>query len=193
MKFKVLSKEDGLMVKELILSKIRTEGADAVVNVYEVNVAADCGIGDYEPKFTDYERYWCVKDLLHGKIRIRHTRDGWFMYLPEPNEPEFDTEPCEEKSEDDVFLEKLYERCVDLLEAMSYKNDGRRKCMVWRKSKKKGVLVEEFPCWFHCWSGNRITKDDGSTVDQLLAVCEFQDGHVERVNFDHIRFVEEWD
>ena len=95
-----------------------------------------------------------------------------------------------EEEKDKAFLDYMFENMKEIL---ANNRDGRRKCMIWKKSRKKDVVAEEWPCWFHCWSSNRIVKNDGTVVDQLLAVCEHQDGHIERINYDHIRFVEEWD
>ena len=41
---------------------------------------------------------------------------------------------------------------------------------------------------FHDWTTNRVVKEDGTIVDQLLAIVEFPDGHVERVDHKNILF-----
>lgn len=202
-KLKMNSRTEAYSVKDLIKEYIETFDFITVREV--LNLTNFDGSLTETFEGDDDKRGWRWSDLTGNNMMVRTLKDGTtWLYLCDPTLEvkkagggyildELTDKSDSEKSPDDIFLDKLYEMCADLLEVMSRKNDGRRKCMVWRKSKKKGVLVEEFPCWFHCWSGNRVTKDDGSTVDQLLAVCEFQDGHVERINFDHIRFVDEWD
>ncbi len=193
MKFKVKSKEDGYNVKRAIFDLERECQYLTLYFVKDQTV-------EHIPVPDDLDYVWDIHKLRESrKARVRYSKKegAWYLYLPEPEyrvrNLRVSTSPEPVKSEDDIFLEKLYEMCIDVLEMMAAKNDGRRKCMIWKKSRKKDVEVEEWPCWFHCWSSNRIVKDDGAVVDKLLAVCEFQDGHVERINFDHIRFVEEWE
>lgn len=140
---------------------------------------------------------WRWSDLKGNKLHIRTLKDGTtWLYITEPtlniHVPEDDVVD-KEKEELDYFMKALWELGVDLLELISVKNDGRRKCVVHKKSYKKNVEIEEYPCWFHCWFANRIVKPSGENVDDLLGVCEFPDGHVERIRFDHIRFVDEWE
>lgn len=70
---------------------------------------------------------------------------------------------------------------------------GRRKCIVRRKKTKD--LVKEEPAYFDMKSGwyHREFKDNyGDTHIQTLGMCEFMDGHVERVDYKSIIF-EEWE
>lgn len=149
----------------------------------------------------DDKRGWRWSDLKGNNIMVRTLKDGTtWLYLCDPplkiNKyiPDELCDGCkaEEKDPDDIFLDKLYELIVDVLAMQAATFDGRRKVMVHRASKKKNVIAEEYPCWFHCWTANQIVKDNGTMVSDLLAVCEFQDGHIERVKFDHVIFVNEW-
>lgn len=197
MKFKMDDRADAEKCKETI-----RETADFFDYVTLADVKMICHqINDVEEE--DHDVGWRLQDLVGNHCFIRHVKDGWHLYICDPTigitklaKPEQEASP---EIEDDMFLNKLYDMCVDIM-AMSYANrDGRRKVMVHRASKKKGVTVEEYPCWFHCWTTNQFTKkpkqegDSPEIITDLLAVCEFQDGHVERIKFDHVRFVEEWE
>lgn len=128
-----------------------------------------------------------IHKLTAGKTAFESTAGPEInVKMTDPKELRKETLNMEDRAYADYLIKGL-------TDAMSYLRDGRRKCMVWKKSNKKDVEIEGYPCWFHCWFTNRIVKNDGTVVDQLLAVCEYQDGHVERIKFDHIRFVEEWD
>lgn len=166
---------------------------------------------DIEPE--DEERGWRWSDLRSGSgMRVAmvdsddKTQQYPYLYIctptitihkltagPEINVEMTDPEELRQESlnmEDRAYADYLIKGLTD---AMSYLRDGRRKCMVWKKSRKKDVEIEEWPCW--CWGmmPNRIVKSNGDIIDQTLFICEFQDGHIDRVNYDHIRFVEEWD
>lgn len=205
LKYRVASYEAGKKLKEAI--KRRADENDFITLKEVDNILCPSA-----PSDPDGEKVgWRWSDLKGMNLYIRMCHFGEavsqpYLYICEPTidvrkitaGSEINvkmTDPKELRKEalnmeDRAFADYLIKSLTD---AMSYLRDGRRKCMVWRKSKKKDVIAEEYPCWFHCWSSNRIVKYDGKVVDQLLAVCEHQDGHVERIKFDHIRFVEEWD
>lgn len=214
LKYRVASYEAGKKLKEAI--KRRADENDFITLKEVDNVLCPSA-----PSDPDAEKVgWRWSDLKGMNLYVRMCRFGEavaqpYLYICTPTitihkltegktafesiaGPEINvkmTDPKELRKEalnmeDRAFADYLI-KC--LTDEMSYLRDGRRKCMVWKKSRKKDVVAEEWPCWFHCWSSNRIVKDNGTVVDQLLAVCEHQDGHIERINYDHIRFVEEWD
>lgn len=137
----------------------------------------------------DEKEGWRWSDLKGNNLMVRTLKDeSVWLYICDPTIP-----ISREAVSNDSFEIDILTLLTCLINSVQEMKDGRRKCMIWKKSRKKDVVAEEWPCWFHCWSSNRIVKGDGTVIDQLLAVCEHQDGHVERINYDHIRFVEEWD
>ena len=219
LKYAMIDRELAYDVKKEIISIARDDGFISWAKVEDIccpfygrvcNDAEKTNIG------------WKWSDLSGNNIFVRSVKNkdngsNTFLYISEPNFkitdlPEYNTtwassDPIAELAPEGYFvLADAVNQIIDVIDKrnteiarseiellVSILKDGRRKCMVHKKSRKKNVLVEEWPCYFHCWFNNRIVKDDGTVVDQLLAVCEFQDGHIERINFDHIRFVEEWE
>lgn len=204
LKYRVASYEAGHKLKEAI--KRRAYKND-FITLKEVNNVL-CPSVPSDPN--EEKMGWRWSDLKGMNLYVRMCRFGEavaqpYLYICEPTidvhkitaGPEINvemTDPEELKQgalnmEDKAFVDYLLK---SLMDAMSYV-DNKRKCMVWKKSRKKDVVAEEWPCWCFGWMPNRIVKSNGDTIDQTLFICEFQDGHVERINFDHIRFVEEWD
>lgn len=199
MRFSVYDKKAGVKIKKKIINVLNDKSPDGGF-ITVADVKKFCG--GLAISNDDYYFGWEKEVYLLRKIRVRETKNGWYLYLPDPKYLVVNVEPSgefmdENKNQDDDGDESyefdILTILTCLINSLKEINEGRRKCMVWKKSRKKDVVAEEWPCWFHCWSSNRIVKDDGKVVDQLLAVCEYQDGHVERINYDHIRFVEEWD
>ena len=187
MKFKVKSKEDGYNVKRAIFDLERECQYLTLYFVKDQTV-------EHIPIPDDLDYVWDIHKLRESKkARVRYSKKegAWYLYLPEPEYRPENIYPRESMDADDIFLDKLFDMCKKVLtmrEMMS-----RRKCMVWRKSNKKGVLVDEFPCWCTDKMINPVVKDGVHIANDLLYICEFQDGHIERVRYNHIRFVEEWE
>lgn len=176
----------------------------------------------------DRQIVWDEDSKLDKKIRSRECKDGWYLYLPEPNaklwvdkkdnenfkavaniEPNIDV--C-------VFETEIFEKLVKALENnrlsietladriierwMHYEADvytgfeklgdvvgGHygyfyRPCIV--KAKKSGRKEErqDRNAKFHRWA------DLSKGVQQVVAIVEFSDGHVEQVQPDRVVFEE---
>lgn len=225
LKYRVASYEAGKKLKEAI--KRRADENDFITLKEVDNVLCPSAPSDPDAEKVG----WRWSDLKGMNLYVRMCRFGEavaqpYLYICEPTidvhkiteGPEINMELIDsdnkgifemnpdgirieipsEEAKDKAFLDYMFENMKEIL---ANNRDGRRKCIIWKKSRKKDVVAdgvielrrEEWPCWFHCWASNRIVKEDGTVVDQLLAVCEYQDGHVERISFDHIRFVEEWE
>ena len=186
MKFKMPSKEEAYRIKNVI-----REEAEMFDFVTVEDVKRHCAPISQLAEIEDDDKTsgWRYADLVGNHFFVRKTKDGWFLFICDPRLNvrvlKTDEEPSGPLIDDETmaFLDRLTELAIGILE---YGKDGRRKCVVIRAKKT-------IPAWFHCWASNRIVKEDGTVIDQLLAVCEYSDGHVERINFDHIRFVEEWE
>ena len=199
LKWRMESREHAYQIKNMIKETVD------ILDFISVAEAKKIAFVNPEIEDDDTKWGWRWSDLKGMNIYVRTLRgDGSYLYICDPTIPVTIKEitnaeesiPEELNKQDKVYADYFVKVITD---AMLYIRDGRRKCMVWKKSKKKDVIVEEWPCWFHCWTNNRILKEakaEGEKdryIDQLLAVCEFQDGHIERIKHDHIRFVEEWD
>ena len=140
---------------------------------------------------------WRWSDLRGLNIFVKQVRKTWYLYLCEPTLiiTPLETSVCSEAVEEPPtmpiskenfefanYLAALFEDIIP---------DFRLKAMVHHK--EKGKIIER-PCYFHEWTHNVVKKEDGSEIYQDLALCQFlDDGHIERISFDHIRFVEEWE
>lgn len=205
LKFKMKSEENARHVKDILQSM-----ADTLDYITLKEVFDECGMPDTSnseidlTKDVDYRSMgWRWSDLRGQNCKVGKAKRTWYLYLCDPPLKVNSLKPDERVEQSiDKGNEAENEETPDfdiltllacLINSVQEMKDGRRKCMIWKKSRKKDVAFEEWPCWFHCWASNHIVRDDGIVIDQLLAVCEHQDGHVERINYDHIRFVEEWD
>ena len=191
MKFYVGDKMSGMYIKGQIVKEYRDNG-----NIISLNKVQH--ILHEKEEGSDF--VWNVESKLDKKIRLRECKDGWYLYLPEPNvkieikqKPlvgdvcVFETEVFEELIDEFVKLRaSLNNNFVNLEHALCC-NSGwmRRSCIV--KAKKSGRKEErqDRNAKFHRW------VDLSKGVQQVLALVEFEDGHVEQVQPDRIIFKEE--
>lgn len=184
---------------------------------------------------SDHDFGWGKVVALERKIRVRETKKGWFLYLPEPSKMTWDGENMHTKGSNTVdqvevdengftikhsnptekFIELLKEndkktddyaekeieaingvtRALGLMNVvirtrleklmnMIGANNGYfyRPCVV--KAKKSGLKEErqDRQAWFHRWA------DLSKGVQQVVAIVEFDDGHVEQVRPDRVVF-----
>ena len=235
MKFEVISKQTGTYYKNLILKKFRENGD--YITLWEVkNVLCNDA--------TDEDKLVGWRSDIREKMRVRETKSGWFLYLPETNssltwneekininpetyeKPELSSEveqvtvdengftikysnPTEKfieiyeesNKKADTYIEKeieainevtralvhmnfdIYTR-IDKLVDITGANSGHfyRPCIV--KAKKSGLKEErqDRKAYFHRWA--ELTTG----VQQVVAIVEFDDGHVEQVRPDRIIF-----
>ena len=83
MKFKVISKQTGTYYKNLILKKFRENGD--YISLWEVKNVL-CYDATDEDKLVGWRSDICEK------MRVRETKSGWFLYLPEPSRMTWDVE-----------------------------------------------------------------------------------------------------
>ena len=141
---------------------------------------------------------WDIDSDIGKKMRVRECKDGWYLYLPEPNavirigedkdvdRPSLIGDVC-------VFETEIFEELVKtidegffgLMQALVC-NSGRlyRPCIV--KAKKSGRKEErqDRKAKFHRWA------DLSKGVQQVVAIVEFEDGHIEQVQPDRVIFKE---
>lgn len=226
MKFEVTSKQTGTYYKNLILKKFRENGD--YISLWEVKNVL-CNDATDEDKLVGWHSDICEK------MRVRETKKGWFLYLPEPSrmtwdeenintngptvdQVEVDENGCftikysnptekfieiyeENNKKNDTYIEKeieaingitralvhmnfdIYTRLEKLMDMIGA-NSGYfyRPCTV--KAKKSGLKEErqDRQAWFHRWA------DLTTGVQQVVAIVEFDDGHVEQVRPDRIIF-----
>lgn len=199
MKFYVGDKMSGMYIKGQIVKEYRDNG-----NIISLNKVQHI----LREKEEGSDFVWNVESKLDKKIRLRECKDGWYLYLPEPNvkivinqKPlvgdvcVFETEIFEKlvKAIDDGFTKLLEgeQRTTD--QTLEYLYNSiipsfffcTRPCIV--KAKKSGRKEErqDRNAKFHRW------VDLSKGVQQVLALVEFEDGHVEQVQPDRIIFVKE--
>lgn len=179
MKFKVDSKEHGNRVKKEILF-LEKEMA-------HITVACVKDILSEPIKDIDRDYSWEIKGLrLQRKLRVRETSTGWYLYFPEPeyipygdgSDPVSFRKIENEEPEDIDWIRYIVDQFFIL-------RDTRRPVEVIHKKDRK---IEKRYGMFHDWTTNRVVKEDGTIVDQLLAIVEFPDGHVERIDHKNILF-----
>lgn len=207
MKFYVGDKFNGIYIKGQIVKEYRDNG-----NIISLNKVQHI----LREKEEGSDFVWNAESKLDKKIRLRECKDGWYLYLPEPNvkikinqEPligdvcVFETEVFEEliKAIDNTRLsmdgmaDRIIERWMHY-EADVYTGFEKlgeiigghygyfyRPCIV--KAKKSGRKEErqDRNAKFHRWA------DLSKGVQQVLALVEFEDGHVEQVQPDRIIFM----
>lgn len=196
MKFYVGDKMSGMYIKGQIVKEYRDSG-----NIISLNKVRHI----LREKEEGSDFVWDAESKLDKKIRLRECKDGWYLYLPEPTvaikikkEPligdicVFETEAFEE-------LIKVIEEGFELLKRteihIATQNEEflynqlipsfffcTRPCIV--KAKKSGRKEErqDRNAKFHRWA------DLSKGVQQVVALVEFEDGHVEQVQPDRIIF-----
>lgn len=207
MKFYVGDKFSGMYIKGQIVGEYRDNG-----NIISLNKVQHI----LREKEEGSDLVWNAESKLDKKIRLRECKDGWYLYLPEPNvkieinqqKPligdvcVFETEVFEElvKAIDNIKLsmDGMVDRIIERW--MYYEGDvftgfeklgevigGHygyfyRPCIV--KAKKSGRKEErqDRKAKFHRWA------DLSKGVQQVVALVEFEDGHVEQVQPDRVIF-----
>lgn len=145
---------------------------------------------------SDHDFGWGKGVALERKIRVRETKKGWFLYLPEPSKMTWDEEKMNINPEtyekpvigDITVIETdALEQLIKELEGIKVVLAGNcgyvhRPCTV--KAKKSGLKEErqDRKAWFHRWA------DLSKGVQQVVGIVEFDDGHVEQVRPDRIIF-----
>lgn len=171
MKFWTDTKEKGEKVKHYIRDLAKKEKPVALSDVME-------GFG-HIPHPDTYNKTFNNEEILK-KMRLRNTKDGWYLYLPEPSSKvKFDSE----KYVDSIVDE--FKKLIEIISVGSYFGYFYRPCIV--KAKKSGRKEErqDRKARFHRWA------DLSKGVRQVVALVEFDDGHIEQVQPDRIIFGEE--
>ena len=162
-----------------------------VITLYEVRE-----MFNEKPDESDHDVGWFKETALMNKIRVRETKQGWFVYLPEPVKIPWDEEgnmtmdgerahiqserTQVEIVEELINLRKTIENAVFKLLNWS----PIRLCIV--KAKKSGRKEErqDRKAKFHRW----VNLSKG--VQQTVALVEFEDGHIEQVQPERIIFID---
>ena len=197
MKFHTLGHAHGQSIKDQIIKEFRKEG---FISYGAVREAA----GEFAHR-DDFQIGWDDDSDLDRRIRVRETKKGWFIYLPEPNAiikigEGKDVEQTPLIGDVCVFETEIFEKLIDeIVKLRSSLNSNfadiiftidngsgfcYRYCIV--KAKKSGRKEErqDRPAKFHRW------VDLSKGVQQVVALVEFEDGHVEQVQPDRIIFQE---
>lgn len=194
MKFEVTSKQTGTYYKNLIVKRFRENGD--YISLWEVKNAL-CNDATDEDKLVGWQSDICEK------MRVRETKSGWFLYLPETNSSltwdekrmNINSETYENVSSKEIEAINGITRALGCMNVDIYTsleklmnmigaNSGYfyRPCTV--KAKKSGLKEErqDRKAWFHRWA------DLSKGVQQVVGIVEFDDGHVEQVRPDRIIF-----
>lgn len=200
MKFYVGDKFSGMYIKGQIVKEYRDNG-----NIISLNKVQHI----LREKEEGSDFVWNVESKLDKKIRLRECKDGWYLYLPEPNvkiqinqQKPLIGDVCVFETEIFEELVKAIEEGFELLKRteMDIATQNKdflynqlipsfffctRPCIV--KAKKSGRKEErqDRHAKFHRWA------DLSKGVQQVVALVEFEDGHVEQVQPDRVIFKEE--
>lgn len=212
MKFKAMGYNHGQSIKDQIVKRFREMGFISLGDAKEL-------AGDYAQKDDKYIG-WDEDSDLDRKIRVRETKSGWFLYLPDPNAIiKIGDEPViiDDNKDQQIFdmlnknyelMDKANEESQELLkkELRTFENINLtlemgfsnirsvltdtlmsngylyRTCIV--KARKSGTKEQrqDRRAKFHRWAD--LTKG----VQQVVAIVEFEDGHVEQVQPDRVVF-----
>lgn len=188
MKFEVTSKQTGTYYKNLIIKRFRENGG--YISLWKVKNVL-CNDATDEDKLVGWRSDICEK------MRVRETKSGWFLYLPETNtsltwneeKMNIDPETYEKPVIGDITVLETdaLEQLIQELEGIKVVLAGNagymyRPCVV--KAKKSGLKEErqDRKAYFHRWA------DLSKGVQQVVGIVEFDDGHVEQVRPDRIVF-----
>lgn len=201
----VKDREEAKKIKEWIIEQIFAKGEiliTSMVDALEVTATSSKNLLFHGYTYSDVD---AIK-----KSQTYRTRGGLMLYLPDPQKlnPENPQGEDLEKSRKAIFgsdgtltietpnefamIDYLVASLKDMMLDIQEKQEleYRLKVMVHHK---KGKKVIERPAWFHVWTQDSIEKD-GEIITQDLAICQFlDDGHIERISWKNIRFVEEWE
>lgn len=199
MKFRVGDKFSGMYIKGQIVKEYRDNGHIITLNKVQ-------HILREKEEGSDF--VWNAESKLDKKIRLRECKDGWYLYLPEPNvKIEIKQKPL--VGDVCVFETEVFEELIKVIEEgfeslkrteihIATQNEEflcnkwipsfffyTRPCIV--KAKKSGRKEErqDRNAKFHRWA------DLSKGVRQVVALVEFDDGHMEQVQPDRIIFVKE--
>lgn len=177
MKFKVDNKSHGQVMKATIMDIVKDIG---FVSLYDVDsIVFDHPVRNLENK----KLGWSYMDLA-GKVRVRKTKSGWWLYLPEPTK--VDADPCES---DEVVYSLTEEELAYIIHKAVYVNSCvLRPCLVIRKVKGK---KKEERARFHCWFQSTMPDKD-KVIQQALGIVEFEDGRIQNVKPTSIRFTDDF-
>ena len=202
MKFYLVTKGEGTKIKKKIRELIDDAKYVSVKHICEVigeRIRPDLG--------SDYIGWECNE--LKKKMRIRETKIGWYLYLPEPTELPFGDdigkvpEPEEKCKNEYGWKDESVGEIIDssekkwnsyiLTPATGFKDDielavhlAVRCCRVISKP-SKNKIKEEFG-FFHGWFELKVPKSDGTELMYPIGIVEMQDGTVRQVKPDHIIF-----
>ena len=188
MKFEVVTKQTGTFYKNLIIKRFRENGD--YISLWEVKNVL-CNDATDEDKLVGWRSDICEK------MRVRETKSGWFLYLPETNSSltwneekmNINSETYEKPVIGDITVIETdaLEQLIKELEGIKVVLAGNcgyvyRPCTV--KAKKSGLKEErqDRKAWFHRWA------DLSKGVQQVVGIVEFDDGHVEQVRPDRVVF-----
>lgn len=210
MKFYVGDKFSGMYIKGQIVKEYRDNG-----NIISLNKVQHI----LREKEEGSDFVWNVESKLDKKIRLRECKDGWYLYLPEPNVKIQINQQKPLIGDVCVFETAIFEELVKAIDNIGLSMDGMvdrvierwmhyeadvysgfehlgevigghygyfyRPCIV--KAKKSGRKEErqDRNAKFHRWA------DLSKGVQQVVALVEFEDGHVEQVQPDRVIFKEE--
>ena len=202
LKWRMNSRESAYRIKEAIREKTNKLDFISVADAKKIAFTMP------EIEEGDAKQGWRWSDLKGSNLVVRTLKGNThWLYICEPTIKVIDVNNLEQNLTIDketaarttitptglVFEKPMSDKeQIDyLINSMSRLIGGKQKAMVHHKLNKKTVI--ERPCWFHKWTQNIVVRD-GETICQDLAICEFpEDGHIERIAWDHIRFVEEWE
>lgn len=114
MKFEVISKQTGTYYKNLIIKKFRENGD--YISLWEVKNVL-CNDATDEDKLVGWRSDICEK------MRVRETKSGWFLYLPETNTSLTWNEERMNINSETYESVNSAEKFIELLEEKSKKTD----------------------------------------------------------------------
>lgn len=205
MKYSVKNKKEGERIKGIVKTI-----AEAFPYVTEGDVMNVFG---YTPAPEAHSYGWPSEHILNGKMQVRKVKDTWFLYIfgkPEKLDPADDYEEPELPDVDIcVFETEVFEKLVKAIDdgftklleceqrttdqTLEYLYDSiipsfffcTRPCII--KAAKSGPKEKrkDRKAKFHRWA------DLSKGVQQVVAIVEFGDGHIEQVQPDRVIFKEE--
>ena len=191
-------KENGEILKNAVKLKIKQKKSEDYISVATVSdlIGVRPEKGKEVPSVLSSMSYygWSCEDVRKN-MRLRQTKEGWFLYFPKTVELPFG-DSFEDRT---INFEEIPEKEIDTYEifpsdtVVPADKDHEviipdlavRCCRV--VSRKKNTTVTEYG-FFHRWFHSRMPNSEGEMLEQELAIVEFRDGSVRQIRPDHIIF-----
>ena len=174
MKFYVGTKEKGEEIRRQIREIVKGDGYISAGRIDTIIFGAPV-------RFSAEFYGWPFEDV-RKKMRLRETKNGWYLYFPQTMDLPFGDSvvdyPLESEKKEGVGP-------IDIPGNVQLDVLGLRTCRVVSKRKDKEITQLGF---FHGWYQLKVPKTGGDSIMYPIGIVEMEDGSVKQVKPERIIF-----